>query len=326
MPPVFGHLALSIINGEDFPQTGISACHPTQEAAQPMQSNTEDSVKTYFIRHSASCNMGVFLRDRFWNEGLIGIHYADKRSIEPKEYEELAARKALKVLKELTESGGYVCATIAPKSGCLIGKVAPASHITYEEAPYPDEPNRTIIMKAAKLHTFKHVSVLAANRLLIGQPQQGTLTPWSCCGNRVQRWVDEDDQAIHRVDDLLPYEQEIMCSDFLRTAAASVEKLPRLLFLSAPVGGTREAVDIAGVTADGTLLLAQVTYHDRSSRESQDKVKALKKVAEGTKASLIFFCRCETPETQDGVVYFPLQHVFGEMKGVPAWKRALGVG
>jgi len=290
-----------------------------------MQFNAEDSVKTYFIRHSASCNMGDHLRERFWEEGLIGIHYDDKRSIDPTDYGEPVARKALKVLRELAQDGGYICATMARKDGCLIGRVAPATQITYEEAPYADEPHRPSIIKAVKLDTFKRVSAWQTNRLLIGQPQQGTLTLWNCCGNRIQRWVDQNDTAVHHVDDLLPYEQEIMCSDFLRTATASAGKLPRMLFLSAPVGGTREAVDIAGVTEDGTTILAQVTCHGRLSHEAKDKANALRKVGEGIKASLIFFCRCETPETEDGIAYFPLQQVFEAMKSMPAWKRALGV-
>jgi hypothetical protein len=40
-------------------------------------------MKTYFIRHSESCDIGSELRDLLWKRKMIAIHYEDKRSWYP---------------------------------------------------------------------------------------------------------------------------------------------------------------------------------------------------------------------------------------------------
>lgn len=282
-------------------------------------------MKTYFIRHAMSCDMGAELRDSLWKQRMIAVHYEDKRSWEPDDYDASAAKKSLRILNEIADEGGFICATIAPRSGCLIGEVAPGTQKEFETGPKQSDGSQSSTLKAIRLSKCVEVCPHEANRLLICQPLQGTLTQWHVIGDRIERYVRDGRLLIQDLCDLLPYEQEIMCSEFLRTETATERGLPQLVHLSAPVGQTRKAVDTAGIATDGKLLLVQVTYRSRSDKAVNEKVADLREVAQGISAHLLFFCHCQKPTTEDGVQFFPLQEVFDAMRRLPTWCKAMSV-
>lgn len=282
-------------------------------------------MNTYFIRHSESCDIGPDLRSRLWKERLIAIHYEDLRSTDPADYHGAAAKRSLKIFGEIADEGGFVCATISPFSGCLVGKVKRGSPIRIEAGPRNSQPRQKAILKTLRLSDCVEVPAHKANRLLIGQPQQGTLTQWKIIGDRVERFVRDGDLIIRELSDLLPYEQEVMCSEFLRTETATKAGLPFLVYLSAPVGRTRKALDTAGIARDAKLVFVQVTHHEKDTSAVAEKITALKEVATGVPAHLVFFCRCSASIVEDGVHFFPLQHVFSTMRSSPIWRKAMAV-
>jgi len=267
------------------------------------------------------------LRKTFWEEGIIGIHYDDIESIVPSDHRDTqVAEAAFTVLNEIAQDGGFVCATVHPYPGCMIGRVSRGSTIGYMQEPYNDKGLGLLLMKTIPLRDVIRPNPLDANRLLIGQPRQGTLCRWNAPRLRVQRYVEDGRIVIRGVDDLLPYEQEIMCSEYLRTPTAKLHNLPTLAMLRAPVGRNRATVDIDAITNDGLPLLAQVTYHHRTSAEVEEKARRLKELVSTNECpNPVMFCNCDAETAENGIRYFPLNYVFNEMKDVPVWKRVIGM-
>lgn len=282
-------------------------------------------MKTYFIRHSAEWDVEAEFRHRLWAERKIAIRFEDLASANPSDYHTPAAQRGVRTFAELAQHGGLVCATISPYAGCLVARLAPGTPITFEECRYPNAPGRTGIVKVISLPNAREVPPDKANRLLIGQPQQGTICVWNIIGDRVKHFIEHGDVRITEFSDLLPHEQEVLCSEFLRTPAATLAGLPRLAHLSAPVGRTRKAVDIAGVTEQGLPIFVQVTHHQISDQEIKRKAQALRDAARASGGDLILFCRSDAPSQQAGVCFFPTQRVFDEMKQLPAWRAAIGI-
>lgn len=281
--------------------------------------------KTYFVRHSKSWDIADDVKKRLWSERKVAIRFEDVESVDPDDYEDAKSKSAICTFSKLALTGGYVCATYGPYDGCLVGKVAANSVVSFEQAALQDPSFKTALLKVLTLQSTIEVPSDVANRLLIGQPQQGTIYKWSAIRERVARFVEDGHISIRTVDDLLPYEQEVLCAEFLRTPAAEKHKLPRLAFLSAPVGRSRKAVDISGVTDSGLPVLAQVNYSHLTAPLMKDKASALKSAAPPDTAGLVLFCRTTERSENDGIVNFPIETVFEEMNRIPAWCSAISV-
>jgi hypothetical protein len=82
-------------------------------------------MQTYFARHTAAMDIDTATREMLWNDDLIGVHFPhgvtdqlppeDNRSIDPNDYRR--GKRAIKLLNEMTQDGGYVCAGIRRPSG-----------------------------------------------------------------------------------------------------------------------------------------------------------------------------------------------------------------
>jgi hypothetical protein len=285
-----------------------------------------NNYKSYFIRHTGDCSVSQGFRDQLWQQQRIAVHYEDIKSVNPADYGGDNAKRALKVLNEIGASGGYVCATMHGHSGCLVGIVEPGTKVKLQIGSKPPGESGQSILKTLQLTQAREISPHKANRLLIGQPQQGTITSWNIVGDRVRQFILQGDIQISQLNHLLPFEQEVMCSEFLRTDEAVRSELPRLIHLSAPVGRTRKAVDVAGVTTEGVLILAQVTHSEEDSADVADKLSELREVGGKSGAHLILFCRTKGgARMTKGVFLFPIDTVFNAMAKRLAWCAAIGI-
>jgi len=282
-------------------------------------------MKTYFIRHSPAWHVPPEVRPWLWEGRRTAIRFEDKKSVDPNDYCGQGARRAVKAFKTLAEYGGYVCATTAPYDGCLVAEVPRGTSICSQCFTFPTDPASIAVLKVIALPNARVIPADKANRLLIGQPQQGTITPWNIVGDRVKQFVQFGDIMVTELDHLLPYEQEVMCAEFLRTAMSRAAGLPLLTCLTAPVGRTRKAIDISGVSPDGLPIYAQVTHKELNNPETKEKSEALLNATRGAEARRIMFCRAGTPGNHDGIEYYPIQRVFDAMKTLPIWRAAFGV-
>lgn len=279
-------------------------------------------MNTYFIRHTEACSITQKERDLLWDDRTIAVHYEDRRSVAPKDYSSPQGQRAVRIFNRIATEGGCICAVFHGQPGCLVGIVRKGSSITIREAEKPDGAKKKAILKTLPLSDPRVIPPHLANRMLIGQPQQGTISAWHIIGDRVKQFVEHGDLKLSQYNHLLPYEQEIMCAEFLRIGGET--DLPQLAFLSAPVGKTREAVDVSGVTAKGKLILAQVTHCEAGTPEVTAKLESLREVGEQCKAHMVLFCRIQNPELRKGIQLFPIERVFTRMKRYSAWRAAIG--
>lgn len=280
-------------------------------------------TSTYFVRHTERREFGASLRDEFFKERRFGIHFDNIRSVNPTEYTSAQGRLAIRRLNGIAASGGFVCASLWGKSGCLVGQVEPGSSVEVVVGS-TESHQSTVFFKTLRMDKVRHLTGSDARRLLLLAPQ-GTLRRWNAIKDRVEQWVRFGKVTIREVGDLIPFEQEVMCSEFLRLGHSKLSELPRLVCMSARVGGTQEAVDISGIDERNNSLLAQVTYHPKHHVAVRHKVAALREAGTGHVNRLVFFCRTEEVSTEDEVLYVPLSLVFQAMAKHQPWRKSVGM-
>ncbi len=128
---------------------------------------------------------------------------------------------------------------------------------------------------------------------------------WPRAGKAIENIV-EGKRAIPSLGDLSPDQQEIMCSEFLRTDTEF--GLPKLAHLVLPVGRTMRGIDICGISSSGSVVFAQVTY--LGFDHCGTKLDTLRCYRDGQGNALVLFCDCEEPEYKDGIHIIPLRKVY----------------
>jgi hypothetical protein len=272
---------------------------------------------TYFVRHTAAMDIDGATRQKLWNYDLIGVHFPhgtsdqlpseDNRSIDPNDYRR--GKRAIKLLNEMTQDGGYVCAEFAGHQGAKIGLVERGSKIELLEGGWGMKwglSGRKAILKTLRLTKVKILNASEAAVLLVARPQQGTLNRWPNSGDAVRNLV-EDLVAEPTLSSLHPSQQEVLCSEYMRSDGAVLRNLPRLQSLVALPGKTMKDVDIIGITSEGKRIFAQVTH--KNIADANGKIEALKKFSLPGQYAVLF-CQCEKQQNVDGIMVFPIQEVF----------------
>jgi hypothetical protein len=289
-------------------------------------------MDTYFIRHTRELDIDDKFRKRLWELKCIAVHYPndkngklpdrDNSSLDSTDYDSKSSG-IIQRLNELANSGGYVCAQYYPQEGCLIGKVLPNSTIELLYGKWglvSGLSGREAILKALPLGNVKYLSPLESAAILVCRPKQGTLLKWHKIGKRIENLVEGRNVAFS-LHDLLPSQQEIMCSEFLRLEKASEYGLPRLAHLVFPPGRTMKDIDIIGISTRKNPLLAQVTY--AAFESSHWKIDRLRKYGNGSNTDLVLFCSCKDPFIENGVHVFPLERVFDFMMTLDTGRKML---
>ena len=236
-------------------------------------------MDTYYIRHTEALDIDGATRERLWRERRIAIHFPhykhgqdphgdipegepDNASLDLDDYPS-RGRNAMRALIGLAKTGGYVCAEYYGQHQCMLGFVDPDSQIELLRGQWGSRngcDGRQAILKTLPLKNFKFVNSSDFAVIFVGRPRQGTIMRWKRAGKSIENEV-EGRQSIPALGDLSPDQQEVMCSEFLRSASAEQFGLPRLAHLLLPVGRTMKGIDICGTTISGLTLFAQVTYH-----------------------------------------------------------------
>jgi hypothetical protein len=276
-------------------------------------------MNTYFVRHNIGIDIDDQTRSRLWRERRIAMHYPhdkneklhqrDNSSLDTDDYVG-KGKQCVKTLLELAEQGGYVCAQHHPQPEWMLGVVRPNSRIELVRGTWGDRSGlegRTAIVKTLRLSNVKFVDPLDYARLSVGRPRQGTIVQWHLVGKTVEHLV-RGRRSKPELSDLLPRQQEIFCSEFLRLPQAASQGLPRLAQLLLPTGHTMRDIDIIGIATDGKMLLAQVTFLPLES--ATGKIERLLPHRDAKRRHLLFFCDCEGRTDQDGISIFPIRHAY----------------
>lgn len=293
-------------------------------------------MKTYYIRHTIDLDVDDDTRETIWKKRKIAIHFplqrtgklghADNQSLNLKNHPD-DQRRQVRDVKELAKHGGYVCAEYYPQHRCLIGLVKPDTRIQFLKGRWGDRNDRSGLQ--AILWTLSVTRVATIHRqwqpnITIGRPRRGTISVWHSAGNRIERVV-EGVKAKLTLDDLLPCQQETLCSEFLRAPRDTFPEIPKLAHLLLPVGRTLPDIDIYGLATDGKPMFVQVTYREMDDKAAQEKFDTLAEYLNPKANHVIFFCRCKRPFWREGVLVFPIERAFRRFTSTKSgrmWLRA----
>jgi hypothetical protein len=278
-------------------------------------------MKTYFIRHTEKMDVDFETREFLWKNHKIAIHFPysksglqeeDNNSLDPEDYPTGGHKKAMRALVAIANKGGYVCAQYFPYPEYLIGYIEPNSKIELIKGRWGNRGNwsgRQAILKGLSLQKVKVIEPRDSVTLLVGRPRMGTITQWSKVGKAIEYLV-EGKKRLPVLDNLSPDQQETLCSEFMRLPEATAFSLPKLIHLLLPVGRTMKDIDIYGVSAEGKLIFAQVTYLDLDHITARKKLDNLRKYEAEEKNHLVLFCNCTQPEVINGVLVCPIRQVY----------------
>ncbi len=275
------------------------------------------TMQTFYARHTKMLDIDDAFRNRLWEEKLVAIHYPDHQdgsrespdneSLDPEKYPQ-RQKQVIRALVELAQEGGYVCAEYYNQTGsvnkCRIGRIEPGTEIEFQKGRWGSK-DRTAVLKAVRLKDDQELSPSQYATVLVGRPRQGTLMRWKRVGNRIKNLV-EGCVPLPTLANLLPPEQEVLCCEFLRLPEAKTAGLPQLAHLLLPIGRTMRGVDIVGMTDQGDMLFAQVTYLDLDA--STKKLETLN-AYKGNGVHLVLFCKTSEVKRQDGVTIYPIERV-----------------
>jgi len=290
-------------------------------------------MNTYFIRHTADMDIADDTRRYLWDQRRIAIHFPedssgnkdkDSSKLDAESYSG-SARKAMRAMAALAQSGGYVCGRyFPPYEDYLVGFVEPKSKIELVEGHWGKKwglEGRLAVLKTLQLTRVKIVKPADYAVIMVGRPRQGTIMKWPNAGKTIENIVEER-RSPPSLSDLSAAQQEIMCSEFMRLPEAAELGLPSLARLLLPVGRTMKDIDIAGLAPDGSRILAQVTYQRIAN--CQWKLDRLITYRDAGIRHLVFFCGCDSAETRGGVLIFPIQKAFEIFSASPLGKQWLG--
>ncbi|MGD0201836.1 MAG: hypothetical protein ABSD27_13885 [Bryobacteraceae bacterium] len=274
---------------------------------------------TYFSRHTQELNIDHETRKRLWDERRIAIHFPDDKqgkqlpddnsSLDPEDYA-APGHRAMKALARLATDGGYVCAQHHGYEQVQVGRIDPGSQMELLHGKWGEScglQGRTAILKTLRLQKVKVVDSCDSVVILIGRPRQGTLMRWPSVGKRIENLVEGKEGEI-TLETLSPAQQEILCSEFLRSQDVRRFGLPCLAHLVLPVGRTMKDLDLFGFATDGRRVFAQVTF--APLEQAARKMAALRKYASPDGSHLILFCDIDRPTVIDNVTVFPIRVAF----------------
>jgi hypothetical protein len=164
-------------------------------------------MHTYFARHTAQMDVDAATRQLLWDRRLVAIHHPNDRnrelvehdnpSTDPAEYSG-SARTAMTILREMSKSGGYVCAQYHGRTNSLVGVVEPGTPVELVVGTWGDRygrSGRSAVLKAVGMQRVKEVNPADCATILVGRPRMGTLHRWWRAGRVIENLVNGVHQA-----------------------------------------------------------------------------------------------------------------------------------
>jgi len=303
--------------------------------------------KVFYIRHDMDTTEQIY--SRLISEGLIAVHYGGELkdnvdATNPKNRENPDnfkdnARHVLTRFKECCKEGAIVFADYSDppvksiQERANIGIILEGSN--YEAVPYSGHPEypEGLIYEQAKLQYHKTLAYADILPFLAIHPRGGTLVHWRQAEKVIKFIYKKELGLITGPKDvtfeiLFPAQQEVLCSEFLRTRAP---KELRINYLLLPVGRGMKTIDIDGAN-ERVHLLAQVSF---SKMESEVEAKIigianLAKVHKGPKEIVqVYFgpneMRDVVARINSDIRFFSFEEVFTEMSNTGILDDMLGL-
>lgn len=251
-----------------------------------------------YIRHRMDTTPKVYLK--LIQDGVVAVHYGErlkedvdsanlKNHEKPENYEGNAGN-VLNRFRRHCKNGVIVFADYSDPPDENIQKAANIGIIpegeSYKAERYighPDYPSG-FVYKQVELRNYKTLSYADCAPFLAIHPRGGTLSQWKA--EKPVKFIYKrelglpiDPKSIN-LEVLFPAQQEVLCSEYLRTKAPDKIKLKHFLL---PVGRGMKTVDIDGVN-ERIHLFAQVSF-SQTEEEVKRKTQDLRDLVKGYSGS-----------------------------------------
>ncbi len=302
-------------------------------------------LKSFFIRHAEKMDVDANDIRQIYEENKIAIHYpgggpADSPSINPRDYNSMAYKKAIKTFAELNRDGGYIWAQFSAPfytpTRVKIGKIAPQSFqlFTSRWANQFEQNSDGVnirrnagdpaILKTLQMipETVREVLPGQALDMRVARPPMTTLCHWNIIkgklGCHVERRPIDPDWG-----NLSEPQQVTFCAEFLRETPPA--EFPALAHLLVQVGGTMEDLDIYGCDRTGRPILGQVTYAKWKSPTCRKKLGDLQEYDTGNESLILFYNdeHHEGIQKINNIVCFPVSRVLDWLMSNPLLSGAI---
>jgi len=299
-----------------------------------------------YIRHSMDTTTKVYLK--LIRDGTVAVHYGErlkegldsanlKNHENPENYEG-NARNVLNRLRRHCKNGVVVFADYSDPPDETIQKAANIGIIpegeSYKAKRYlghPDHPGG-FVYKQVELRNYKTLSYADYAPFLAIHPRGGTLSQWKA--EKPVKFIYKrelglsiDPKSIN-LEVLFPAQQEVLCSEYLRTKAPDKIKLKHLVL---PVGRGMKTVDIDGVN-ERIHLFAQVSF-SQTEEVVKRKTQYLRNLPKGYSGSKelvqVYFGPISVKRLiqyiDQDIHFVPLEEVFEVMKDTGILEDMLGM-
>lgn len=308
-----------------------------------------DFIKSHHvihIRHSMDTTTELY--SKLIHDGIVAVHYTerlkegvDSANLENHEDPENFEGNAKNVLIRLNQhcrNGVIVFADYSDPPTKTRQKAANIGIIregeSYKAKRYQEHPNRPdgLIYKQVELCNYITLSYADYAAFLAIHPRGGTVTRWKA--EELVKFIYKRELGLPidfesiSLDLLFPAQQEVLCSEYLRTKAPNKIRLKYLLL---PIGRGMKTVDIDGVN-ERIHLFAQVSYSD-SEDEIKRKVQDLGDLSKGYSSSKRLVQAYFGPisikklvhSISPDIQFIALEEVFTAMRGTGIVDDMLGI-
>ncbi len=275
----------------------------------------------YFVRFTGAMPVRDEDLDELWDQDKIAVHLPggaeapDAESLDPALYP-LQECPVVRILKQLSERGGYVWFENRSRVEAKVGVVRPDTPVRNSSAVWASTAHskhkgkagtettlRTLLLEKVRPLGAEEAMILRAARPVVEDyVSLKTLVRWrpSSGEARLAALVEGKPKRIGW-EDLPPDLQATVCVEFLRHHRSP--DYPRLVSLLLPTSTRSEDVDVYGLAEDVTEILAQVPFLKNRAKGgyvSKKKAARLKKY-EGPGRNLV----CFYPSSGHGAGNYP---------------------
>lgn len=267
-----------------------------------MDYDTTD-LNVVFFRHKFSGTRPEEDVRKLWDQRKVGLHWAEKYSTHPSDYDNSTAQNEIGRLNDYGESGAIVASYYGNdydihSDEMLIGVVPPGSEPVGEDVGETMLKTLSMDTETTRVISFKNYPVLSAVR-----PRGHSLCRWRAAEDQVRAIIAEG-QLSAEVGSLSSEQLEVACNEYLRVKFDGY-------FPTLPVGRTLRDVDIVGGTANERVL-AQVTQE--SDRDKLDgKIQKLQNYADENARLVLFAPAKHELESTSGIDHITVEEVFNTL-------------
>lgn len=277
----------------------------------------KNDIPVYFIRHKFGVwnklENGEYVQDlvktkevmiEAWESNVAVIDYIEVKDLNnafnpdaPEYLKDLSEKKTIRKINNFFENGGGLIAIFSALTHPNKLRIGLVKKLGGDLRCFESYPSYSF--KVINYEFVAEVEIDKCSSLFAKIPRQTTFTHWPSAKKTLNQIYKKEDLKIDEPSDLDPSQLEILCYEWMQDKGL-IDRL------TMPIGRTMRFVDIVGVDRELKNVYAQVTFHNKGSKEYENKIKVLK---DNFRGNLYFFCKGDS-EVLEGINITSIDEVF----------------